>query len=90
MGPEQKTEVAADTGLPAPETNTPASAAPKEGWFQKLGKMFKRATNVSKADALMGTNAGQVLPEVTQAASIKAAKTETPALTPPATPVGSK
>lgn len=90
MGLEQNKEVAPDTGLPAPEQTATPAPVKTEGIFAKLGKLFNRATAVSPSDAMLGTNAGQVLPEAAQAASVQAAKNETPALTAPSTPVVSK
>jgi hypothetical protein len=86
MGPEQNKDVAQETGTPpTPEKVVAATATAKnEGFLAKLRNMFNRATNVSPADALAGTTAGQVFPEVAQGMAAEARKSEQPVLPPPA------
>lgn len=84
MGPEQNKVVAQETGTPPSPEKVATATAKNEGFLAKLRNMFSRATNVSPADALAGTTAGQVFPEVAQGMAAEARKSEQPVLPPPA------
>jgi hypothetical protein len=77
MGPEQSNEI---PNAPAEQPITPAKT---KGLWERVAEFLKGATNVSQADALVGTTAGRVMPEATQAVAAEVSKTNTADVTSP-------